>query len=261
MRISRWLVACVGLTLVVASTSVVQAQPGGGRGPRGGRGFGFGGPFGGGGGGQLMLLRNEKVQKELEIVDDQKAEITKLAEDQDKLMREMFASFRDIPEDERQAKIEENRKKMEENAKAVREKVNEILEPRQVARLKEISLQMRGDGALADPEVAKELGLSEDQTKQLAEIRDESFEKSRELFRPGADETEREEMRKKMEELRKETSQKTLAVLSPEQQEKFEKLKGKKTDLDLRTLFGPPGGGRGRRGPGGGGGGGNNPSP
>src|SRR5207244_2412072 len=61
--------------VVAASVSVAMAQgQGGGRG-RGGRGGGFGvNP--------TALLQNETVQKDLDLSDDQKAQVTKLAEEQ-----------------------------------------------------------------------------------------------------------------------------------------------------------------------------------
>ena len=69
------------------------------------------------------------------------------------------------------------------------------------------------------------------------------------------------ERRTKMQELNKELLDKLLAVLTPDQVAKFEKMKGPKVDIDLSTLMrggrgGRGGGGGGRRGGGGGGGGG-----
>jgi Spy/CpxP family protein refolding chaperone len=60
-----------------------------------------------------------------------------------------------------------------------------ILTPEQAKRLKQIVYQQQGTTALATPDVAKAIGLSEEQRKQIADISEETTRKTRELFRPG----------------------------------------------------------------------------
>ena len=156
--------------------------PGGDRGPgdRGPGGLGRGG-FGGRGRrsrrtrrtwgwsrrrNELMLLASEQVQKELELIDEQIKDFEKLREGQAEKMREMFAGMRDLSEDERRAKFEEMRGKLEESQKELSEKMNAILMPHQLDRLKELNIQVRGMGALDDPEVAEELKISEEQKQE-----------------------------------------------------------------------------------------------
>jgi len=233
---------------------MAQGQ-GQGRGGRGGRG-GFGG-FGGGGAFGVSLSRIvsiEKVQKELKITDEQK---TKL----DALRAEArqggggggagggFGNFQNMSEEERAKFFAEMQKQAEERNK----KVEAVLDADQNKRAKEILLQTRGNGALADPEVAKQLALTEEQVASVKTIGEESGKQMRELFQPGGD---RDEMRKKMEELRKNTDEEYLNVLTDEQKAKFAALKGSKFEIDpadLRGGFGGPGGrggqgGNGRRG-------------
>jgi Spy/CpxP family protein refolding chaperone len=209
---TRWFSALALDALVVAlSASIASAQ-----GRRQG-GPGFGGPGFGGPGqmGDLQLVQIEQVAKELEIVDDQKQQLTKLSEEAREEMGKLFEGFRDLSREERQAKMEENRKAMEEKQAEWKKKVGDILMPQQQARLKEIRIQLMGNGALADKEVAKELGLTEDQVNQLKTIRDESGTKMRELFTSarenGGDFS---GIREKADELRKESSEKSLAVLT-----------------------------------------------
>jgi Spy/CpxP family protein refolding chaperone len=230
---------CAAICLAMATTAMAQGQ-GQGRGGRGGRGGFGGGGFGGGFGLNLSrLVGIEQVQKELKVTDEQK---TKLAE----LRREGRGgggggggNFQNMSEEERAKFFDEMRKQSEERNK----KVEAILDADQLKRAKEILLQQQGNGALANPEVAKELALSEDQVAQIKTISEESGKQMRELFRPGAD---RDEMRKKMEELRKNTDEEYMAVLTEEQKAKFAALKGAKFDLDPAALRG--GGGRGREG-------------
>jgi Spy/CpxP family protein refolding chaperone len=253
-RRSLMLVATM-LATWLAVVSNLSAQQGrtGGRG-----GFGFGG-FGGRGGevsgsDWLGLLQNEKVQKEIDLLDDQKAEVRKVADESREKMRSVFqgfGNFREASEQEREKMQKEMGEKMQANTKETVKRLEGVLLPPQVARLKEISLQVRGTSALNDPEVEKQLGISEQQQAQLEKIREEQGEKMRGLF--SGNNNDRDQAREKMAELRKESSDRALAALSAEQRDKFEKLKGKPVTADLDELRrGGFTGGRG--GPGGQGG-------
>lgn len=155
--------------------------------------------------------------------------------------------------EEQRAEFERQRR---ERAKEEREKLAEILLPHQLKRLTEIYLQLAGVAALQDDDIAAELGITEAQKAKIAEVqaanREEMGERMRELFQGGN----REEIQAKMQELRRAADAKVLAVLTPEQQKKFEEMKGKPFSLPEgfgRGGFGPPGGPGGRgRGPRGG---------
>jgi len=179
---------------------------------------GFGG-FGGSGGGAsgATLLWNEAIQKELELVDDQKTQL-------------------------RTAKEEARQEMMRIYNEQLRKKLREILLPSQWERLQQIQLQQRGAGAMEDETVVQELKITEAQKEKLRKIR-EKVEATRKTAMSGAGavnwrelgEEERqkliEQMRAKWEEVRKtvqEAGQEALEVLTPEQREAFEKLKGAK---------------------------------
>ena len=258
------LVGVFGLALFVAS--VASAQPGG-RGPGGPGGFG-GGMMGGGSNSYLQLLRLEQVQKDIELVDDQKTKIKELADAVSKEMRDQFSGMRDLSAEQRQAKMEEFRKKAADREAELTKKVEAILLPHQVKRLKEINIQVQGLRALQNAEVAKELGITEDQKAKMEAIRKEitdQFAKAREEMQNLSDEERRakfREMGEKMRGNREETEKKILDILTPAQKEKFETMKGKKIEINMSQLFGGQGGQGGRRGArggnGGGQGGGNN---
>ncbi|MCE9605983.1 MAG: hypothetical protein K8U03_13895 [Planctomycetia bacterium] len=238
--------ACFGLLLAGALADVGLAQqPEAGR-QRGG----FGGGRGFGGINESALLGNEKVQKELELIDDQVKQITKLREDSQAQARGQFEGIRDLPEAERRAKFEEMQTKREAAQKELRGKINEVLLPNQRDRLKELMIQAQGAGALSNAETADALKLSDDQKKQLATVREEAATKMREAMGAGRGEGQgpSEEARAKFQEMRKEMNDKLLAVLSTEQRAQFEKLKGEKADIDFTQLRGP--GGRGGARPG-----------
>lgn len=115
----------------------------------------------------------------------------------------------------------------------------------------EIYIQVAGVAALQDDDIAAELGITEAQKTKMAEIqaanREEIGAQMRELFQSGGD---REAIQAKMQELRRAADAKVLAVLTPEQQKKFEEMKGKPFAMPEgfgRGGFGPGGpGGRGR---------------
>jgi len=233
---------------------------GGGQGPgqrqRGGGPGGFGGGFGGGGG-LAGLLRIEEVRKELEVTDDQAAEVEALAEGQRGGGRPDFGNFRELSDEERNAAFARLREEAEARTREMDAKIAEILLPPQYDRLKEIDLQVRGTAALSDKEVAATLKISESQQQELSEVREqtqaEQREQMRDLFQAeGAD---RESMGEKMAAMRREADEKVLAVLSAEQREHFAAMKGEPFEMPRGGFaFGGRGGRGGPGGPGGQGG-------
>jgi Spy/CpxP family protein refolding chaperone len=233
--------------LVLAAN--LQAQgPGGG----GGRGPGMmGGPGGGPGGGMMMILQNEKVQKDIELDADQKEKIQKLATETREAMRAKMGDMSNLSQEERRTKMQEMRKDMEEETAKTEKKIEGILLPKQLERIKQIQLQVQGVAALANPDVAKALELTADQQAKVKSINEESMKAMRDMFagggRPSAED------RDKMTKARKETETKLMDVLTADQKEKLEKMKGENFDVTV-LRGGPGGGGRGNRGGNGGGG-------
>jgi type 1 glutamine amidotransferase len=172
-------------------------------------------PFGGprGGPSPAMLLGQESVRKELKLSAEQ---IKKVEELSDKMRAKMQDAFA-LEEPERGKKLQELN---QENDKALAA----VLAPEQAKRLKQIAYQQQGTAALATAEVAKEIGLSDEQRKQIADINDETGRKTRELLQPGAKPDEA--TRAKIEELRKAGSDKVLAVLTDAQRAAWKDLQG-----------------------------------
>ena len=252
--------------MVLFATNVEAQRPGGGqggggfRGGQGQQGGGFrGGPGGGfgsrgGGGSSMGLLRIEAVQTELEISPAQKEALDKLAE-QGRGERPDIGNFREMSEEERREAFEKMRTQAEERAKEMMGQLEEVLLPQQLERLQQISLQIRGVQALEDPEVAKKLGITEEQKTKLAEAREaqgeKMREKMREMFQGGGGP--QGDLRESMMKMREEMEKDILSVLTTSQQEKFEEMKGEKFEMPQmmgRGGFGQ-GGQRGQGGPGG----------
>lgn len=234
MRLHSFLVCSA---LLIATP--VFAQPGGGRGGFGGRGFGGGGVGG--------LVGMAEVQKEIGVTDEQKTEITKILEESRPMRggggfnRE---EFQNLSEEERSKRLDEMRKQGEETAKKVEEKVKGLLNEQQWTRLTELRIQREGVAALARPDVAEKLGLSDEQKKEVAKL-NESLRPAFGRGGPGGGGSERpnfEEMRAQREKTQKEM----LAVLSEDQKESFEKMQGAKFEFPRPMGFGGQGGGNRR---------------
>ncbi|MGD0519072.1 MAG: hypothetical protein ABSA26_16175 [Thermoguttaceae bacterium] len=244
------LLILIGFLGAALLASEVQAQPGGGQ-----RGGGRGGMGPGGGGGMMILslVQNEKVQKELEIVADQKTKLTELATEQRSAMRDAFSSLpQDLDPEERMTKMQAL---MKENQDKLMKKLGEILLPKQLERLKQILLQAQGSMALSDPDVVKALNITSEQQEKMKTVREDAMTKSRDAL-SGVSGAER---RTKMQELMKEIDKKVLEVLTTDQVAQLEKMKGAKVDFDLSAIT--RGGGRAGRGGTGGGPGGDGGGP
>jgi len=271
-----WVFAVALLAILLAGVSQAQ-PPQGGRGPRGqGPGMGgfggrFGGGFGGGGGALIRLLAIEEVQKELKLGEEQINQVKDLQQDLQNLRPADRGAMRDLSQEERRARFEEMQKKVQE----IEKQGENILEPEQMKRLKQIALQLRlkmlGAGALGDPALVRELGISEGQIAKLRELRQAARPQGpqgpqaqpgerpdRPRWRDMTEEQRRaqwEEMAKRMEEARKKMMDQAMEILTPSQKEKLEELKGPEFNIDMSRLMpqrrgdGQGPGQRGRRGP------------
>lgn len=225
----------LGALALVLMASLVSAQDQPSRGRRGG----FGGP-GGMMGSPVGLLRMPEVRKELSLTEEQNKQV-EAALEQANPGRGGFGGQQDLSQEERQKRMEEMRKKMDEATASVKK----VLTPEQNKRLEQLTLQRQGAGALARPEVAKQLGLSDEQKEKIAKIQ----ESTRVNFRELSDEERQKafaEMPQKQEKARSEI----LALLTDDQKAKWSEMKGKEFTF---PQFGGPGGGPGGR-PGGAGG-------
>lgn len=230
IRIS-WHVATLTL-MGLFFVQLVEAQPGSGRGP------GFGRQVGG----IVSLAGIEAVQKELGLTDDDAIAVRKVSEAYRQEQRDEFGklgigdfqSLQSLTTDERQSKLREISEKTGALAKKLDEKyapqLKTVLKPEQFRRVQEISRQAQGLQAFFDPEVIKTLELSKEQQDKLAVIRDEYVKKQQSLFN-GDEGSDIQDRFTKVRELSRERDAKAAEVLTKDQVDKFEKLKGKPFDL------------------------------
>ena len=252
----RRVVVMAGVMLVMASVaSLALAQPGGGFG--GGGGFGMmGGGVMGGNTSITSLLRMPQVQTELKLTDDQKTKIQDLSGTmRDKMMEAMNAGggppdFQNMSQEDMQKQMADMRKKMEGVNKDMDEQAVKILNADQVDRVKQLQIQRDGAMALTREDVAKKLGLTDDQTAKIKKLQ-ESLNKPPQ-FDPNGD---MQAQMQKMRDDRAQSQKDMLAVLTDEQKAKLKELGGKEFTFPQGGRgFGRGGGGFGGGGPGGGGG-------
>jgi Spy/CpxP family protein refolding chaperone len=199
------LVVVLALSMMVAGTAMAQ------------RGFGRG--MGGG----AQLLRRPEVQAELKLTDDQKTKVTEMLQ---KLRESQQARFQDL----RDASPEERQKIMTEMQAEQMKQVNAILNTDQQKRFKEISLQQQGYSALAQPAVADELKLTDDQKSKLKDILQKQQESMREIFQSAGGD--RAAAQEKMQTLRKETDDKIAALLTDDQKNQWKAMLGSPFKLE-----------------------------
>lgn len=180
----------------------------------------------------VFMLGGEGVQKELSISDEQKKSLSELGDQLRADALEIFSSLQDLTPEEQKEHMPELMKMIGEKGAAMQEKIDKMLDAKQKARLKELSLQNRGATALEDDEVIAALKITDEQKQKLADVREEGnklLEEAMKSLRSGGGDAG--EARKKMGAMRKELTDKALAVLTPDQLKQFEKMKGTKFDF------------------------------
>jgi len=180
---------------------------------------------------QGMLLNNKVVQEELKLTEDQVAKIGEMQKKQ----FEAFKNFKDMSDEERKDTF----KKMgEETDKLVKE-----LKPEQSARLKQLQLQQVGPSVFANADMAKNVGLTDDEVKKfnltdaqkdkfkdLAEAQGKDMKDLPKGFDPDT--------QKKRQALRQEYQEKAVNLLTSEQKKAWTDMTGKPVDISSGFNFG-----------------------
>lgn len=202
----------------------------------------------------LVLLQVKEVQKEVGISEAQRKKLNTHAEWHkgqlkayaDQLDKQATALKKDVPPDEA---------KLQSLFAELKKRAFKELTPAQLKRLREVSLQQLGFSALNDSVVAKKVGLNDDQLTRVRKTFELGFNEAAGIERDAVqsavkpyqdkkpkDEAERDKIMKEAEEkaegarkkvstrvdqIREFTRTKIMGILTPEQRNKFEALKGK----------------------------------
>ncbi len=230
------LVLVGAITLTV--TTVTAQQP-----KQGGKGFG-----GGMGGGALNLIRSKTVQEDVKITEDQGTKLKEWAKDYAPKMQEMMKSKMEGIDPS------EFREKMPAIMAALSvetyKELATVLKPEQIARLKQIEVQVAGNRAFAMPAVTEALKLKDDQKEKLKDVTDSAQKETMDLGQeygsrfgqPPMDAEKAKEFNKKMAAINDETMKKVTALLSDDQKKAWKDLTGATIDVaKVRTeTAGPP---------------------
>ena len=195
--LSSFIIGLVTVSIVTGQQEQQQPKKKFGGGGFGG-GFGFGG-FGGKGGAMnsLTLINNEQVKKELDITQEQ---------------------LDKVPD-------------------AIQKALADVLNDKQLKRLRQIDLQTRGVAAFSDAKVKKDLKITDEQTESIKTIVDDSVKERQELFKE-AQGGNFQGIQEKMTALTKETQEKAQGVLSADQRKQWKQMIGEEFKLDTPNFGG-----------------------
>jgi exonuclease VII large subunit len=161
----------------------------------------------------LGPFANPDVQKELKLSEEQ---ISKLKDAINKFLekhRDDFAKLQKMSPDEQQKKMMAIN---EEHNKAVAG----VLDAKQWKRYKQFQWQMDPIGSLQDPDLQKELRLSDEQKKKIDSVFKDANKKVQEMMKSG------ERSPEKLQAVLKDVEKKANDVLTGEQQKNLKELKG-----------------------------------
>lgn len=180
---------------------------------------GFG--MGPGGGDAFSMLSNKSVQEDLELVGDQLDKVNQIRSDFDQELRDQFEKLKSGDP----GAAQDLGQRIMEIQKEKKEKIEGMLLPHQLERLKQVQLQtkmqQRGTAAtLGSKEVAEALGIDRDQLKKIKKRAEEL----------------KEELAKRTEELKEEIRNKLLEELTSDQKEKLAELQGDKFEYKRQNI-------------------------
>jgi hypothetical protein len=120
----------------------------------------------------LHLLQTAKVKKELKITDDQSAKLAKVAGKYDQEVASKLGSvqLQGLSGQQKIGKEQEVRETGDQLIESSRKEVSSILSPDQLNRLKQILLQVNGAEALQDKEVAKQVGITPEESAKIQKV-------------------------------------------------------------------------------------------
>ena len=179
----------------------------------------------------LGIIGAEQVQKELKLSEEEVEKVKKLAEKMRAEMGEQFGKVREI--EDQQKRREKMIALSEEFDEKARNAIREIVSDKQIMRVYQIRLQLRGDlFGLNHKWIAGQLKLTDEVKKKLAELDKATQEKVSEAYTAIRDLSQEErrkkfgEIREKIGKIRAESNEKALGLLTDEQKEQYAKFKG-----------------------------------
>ncbi|QDT02384.1 hypothetical protein K227x_07600 [Rubripirellula lacrimiformis] len=183
----------------------------------------------------LQLMMAPKIQQEITLEKDQEAAFEKMRAQLGERIKKHQQSAYESNREKDPKKREALRSKSAEQFQAVfeegDEKLEEILFPSQMDRLKGIFLQQLGARALFQDWVVDELEISDSQSDKLQKVLDESSQSIKDEVSKLAEQNEHGRIREVIVKRNEEMGKDLLAILTKTQQNSLERLKGEAFEL------------------------------
>ncbi len=186
--------------------------------------------------GNQALLRLEEVQKDLGLSTEQVDQVKKVHDEHSKSVKAIHEQLAKLGEKDRKAKLGELPALFERLRKESADKLHAILSVEQRKRLHQIYLQVHESAALNYKDVADELQLTDEQRRKLMEIREGTVKSLREVAGEAKPGGEASALSKRISAIQKDAFDKAIEVLTSQQREQFEKMQGKKLDINRSRL-------------------------
>jgi Spy/CpxP family protein refolding chaperone len=184
--------------------------------------------------GGITLLQSKSVQEELKLAPDQIQKIREIPQSIYDKHREELEAAQKLEGEARRERVPKILLTINDEASKAQE---ELLNPQQKNRLKEITVQQSGPRAFLDQEVQKTLNLTDEQKDKIKTI-NENFQKQEfEIFprrgggRASPGRGGYQERFEKSDALRKESVDKILAILTDDQKKKYKEMTGMPFEL------------------------------
>jgi hypothetical protein len=194
--------------------------------------------MGRGGFGPAQLVQNKSVQEELKIDADQAKKVKETLDKVREDLKDEYAKFgrgSDASQEERAAA---RKKTGEAETKALKD----VLKDDQVKRLQQIQRQLMGLAIFDDPDVQKELKLTDEQKDKIKDIQKDLQKERDAIFPPGEkpDFSKFQENQKKLQGITKEAMDNASKALKDDQKKTLKELTG--AAFEIKFDFGGRGG-------------------
>jgi hypothetical protein len=178
--------------------------------------------------GPLSLVFRDKVQKELELSDEQKSKLEKRLQHMGQDAMPFFQNLQAANPQERQKIHHAYVEKAQENLTAFLEGA---LNPEQFKRLRQVMLQREGLFALGNADIMKELAITDQQRQQFGELVQAMQKKIEPLMKEAQQGGNPEEIRPRVMKIRAEHVGRIEALLSDAQKKQWKEMLGKALHL------------------------------
>lgn len=178
--------------------------------------------------GTPFIVFRDRVLDELKVSDDQREKLMEYVLGQIMETGPFLESLTNESGPEREKKLQEHRKNaLEKLAK----RLMEVLDPSQLKRLRQLTLQQEGGFALGQEDVRKELKITQEQLKKFMGIVQDLQRKIEDLVKAAQAGRNPQELRANVEKVRKEHARQLEDVLTDAQKTQWKELLGPPFEL------------------------------